>query len=102
MANYVDKYVNLPKKKGQVAFVPTIHNNAAFVQIIGDGKGLRYLADLLNYMADLEIEERNMPEGARAHIQLHPGLQLVKHSCEAEICRAEAKGTGELPDCFDD
>jgi hypothetical protein len=102
MAKYVDSYKNLPKKKGKVAFQASIENNEIFVAIVGDSKGLRYLADLLNYMADLEIEERNMPDGARAHFVLHSGLQLAKRSCNVELCRAEAKGTGEYPECFDE
>ena len=102
MAKYVDSYENLPKKKGKVALQAEIQNNEVFVAIVGDSKGLRYLADLLYYMADLEIEERNMPDGARAHFVLHPGLQMAKRSCGVELCRAEAKGTGELPECFDD
>jgi hypothetical protein len=55
MAKYVDKYTNVPKKKGKVALQAHVQNNAIFVQIFGDSKGLRYLADLLSYMADLEI-----------------------------------------------
>src|SRR5262249_4344170 len=76
--------------------------NNVLVSIVGDAEALRYLGDLLHYMAKIEVDKQDMPLGARAHIPLIPGRQLIEHSCEVQICRAEAKGTGEYPAYFAD
>ncbi len=88
-----------PDKEGNICIYPEI-NEGRFVNvnIIGDPEGLRYLAKLLNYIAGIDQDENNDPIGEREHIHIHPEMQLDEHSCEVEICRADAKGTGEFPD----
>ena len=65
------------------------------VLIHGDPKGLRSLANQLNYLADLEqekVEDKYLPLGAREHIQLRPNLELSKSSSETIIGRLDSKG----------
>ncbi len=101
MPKHVDRYDNLPKNHGKLSICSTnLNGHGVLVSMVGDSNGLRYLAKVLEYMADVTIAKQDMPDGARAHIPLHPGLQLIPHSCEVQICRAEAKGTGEMPDGF--
>jgi hypothetical protein len=91
--------MKLPNKKGNLDIYPAIHHgNVPSVTIIGDPKGLRYLADLLHAVADEDQNKTSAPDGTREHIHIHPEQQLGEHSCEVEICRADAKGTKELPD----
>lgn len=93
-----DSYSDVPAHYGTLSIAPTLLNGQVVkVTIMGDSDGMDYLSDLLKYMAELDVELRNMPDGARAHFPLRPGLQLHELSCEVEICRAEAKGSGELP-----
>jgi len=64
----------------------------------GDPIGLRSLAKLLNFLADVDQETiPYMPDGGRVHTHLSPGGQLSKNSVKTEICRLDAKGTGEFP-----
>jgi hypothetical protein len=101
MTTYRGEYPGVPEKKGLLAITAQIHfGREISVAIAGDRDGLRYLAGLLLYFADLDVEQKNLPEGERAHIHLHPGYQLIEKSCDVEVCRAEAKGTGELPTYF--
>ena len=80
-----------PDKKGILDIYPEIHDgNSIAVSIIGDPEGLRYLADLLNYIANLDQNENSDSIGAREHIHLYAETQLSTHSCEVEICRADA------------
>jgi hypothetical protein len=66
--------------------------------IAGDPQGLRSLAKLLNFLAEVDQEKIPfMPDGERDHTHLHPGCQLSKNAVETEICRLDAKGTGEFP-----
>jgi hypothetical protein len=86
-------------KKGKLDIIPDIiEGRWLTVSIIGDPDGLRYLATLLNWLADVDQEQVNMPDGEREHIHLHSETQLGRRSCEVELCRADAKGTGKLPD----
>ena len=43
------------------------------------------------------MKENNYPD-KEGNIHIHPEYQLGEHSCELEIFRADAKGTGEFPD----
>ena len=91
-----------PDKEGNICIYPEIYEGRfANVIIVGDPDGLRYLAKLLNHIADIDQDKNDDPIGERAHIHIHPEFQLGDHSCEVEICRADAKGTGELPDYMD-
>jgi hypothetical protein len=70
----------------------------------GDPEGLRSLARLLVWLADVDQEAiPRMPDGERCHVHLHAGEpvesfnSLTPSSRETELCRLDAKGTGELP-----
>ena len=91
--------LKLPENKGKLNIYPNIvEGNIPTVTIIGDPDGLSYLSELLHVLADYDQDSRNSPKGTREHVHLHAKCQLGKHSCEVEVCRADAKGTGELPD----
>lgn len=90
---------NYPDKSGNIDIYPEIvDGNLLTVNIVGDPEGLKYLASLLSRLVDFDQETNNAPAGCREHIHLHRNEQLGEHSCEVEICRADAKGTGELPE----
>jgi len=92
-------YNNYPDRSGKINIFPRIDDGRfADVVIIGDPEGLRYLAKLLNWLADSDQNQNDDPIGARFHTHLHFNEQLGEHSCEVELCRADAKGTGEYPD----
>lgn len=91
--------MKLPKSKGRIEIFPAIHHgNVPSVTIIGDPAGLRHLAELLHAVADADQSQTPAPPGTREHIHLHPQQHLGSHSCEVEICRADAKGTKGLPE----
>lgn len=70
--------------------------------VAGDSAGLRSLARLLLWLADLDQESiSRLPEGERAHVHLYAGSQLSEDSLELELCRLDAKGTGEFPRGFE-
>ncbi len=93
----MNKISNYPDKSGNIdIYIEDIEEKQQAVCIVGDPDGLRYLASLLNWLADFDQQRNNEPEGSREHIHLHANDQLGNHSCEVEICRADAKGTGEL------
>jgi len=90
--------LKLPENNGKLdIFFKNDEDDVPEVMIIGDPDGLRYLSEVLKALADYDQDSRNLPKGEREHIHLHSKCQLGKHSCEVEICRADAKGTGELP-----
>ncbi len=91
--------LKLPENKGKLdIYSKTDEDNIPEVIIIGDPDGLRYLSGVLKELADYDQDSRNSPEGTREHVHLHKKCQLGKQSCEVEVCRADTKGTGELPD----
>lgn len=97
----MDFFKQIPKIKGKIDIYPEIHyDNVPSVTIIGDPAGLKSLANLLTFLADWDQNESGCPDGEREHIHLNPECkeQLGDHSCQVEICRADAKGTGQLPD----
>ncbi len=72
------------------------------IVIAGDSAGLRSLAKLLCWLADLDQEPiPRLPEGERAHIHLYAGSQISADSSELELCRLDAKGTGAFPRGFE-
>jgi hypothetical protein len=81
-----------------------ISKNRNGIFIGGDPKGLRSLAKILNWLADVDQESHpNMPDGEREHTQLYvepPYAHLSPFSITTELCRLDAKGTGELPDKY--
>lgn len=91
--------IKYPKKKGNIDIFPQIEDaNAISIVIIGDPDGLRYLSSIFLNLADYDQEASQAPSGSREHIHLHVDIQLGNHSCEVEVCRADAKGTHELPE----
>ena len=101
MRRHFDRNDNLPKNTGKLSIFPSIQEGHHFlVTIVGDSEGMRYFARVLDYMADVQVAKQDMPEGARAHIPLHPGLQLIDHLSEVQICRAAAKGSETLAEYF--
>jgi hypothetical protein len=83
-----------PKVKGNLEVSKS--RNGIFIG--GDPEGLRSLAELLNWLADVDQESNpNMPDREREHTHLYCGSQLTPHSVDTEVCRLDAKGTGEFP-----
>ncbi|MHB1038291.1 MAG: Imm32 family immunity protein [Pirellulales bacterium] len=76
------------------------------VFIGGDPAGLRSLAKLLTWVADVDQEAiPSQPDGERYHVHLHArdaeGFNsLTPFSEETEVWRLDAKGTGELPEKY--
>ena len=74
------------------------------VFIGGDPNGLRSLARLLVWLANVDQESLcNLPDGERCHVHLHTRERLeafnslTPFSKETELCRLDAKGTGDFP-----
>jgi hypothetical protein len=88
-----------PRKRWHLDIYPgVVDGNLLTVSIVGDPAGLRRLAKLLVELANTDQNSNDDSVGERAHLHLHRGESLGDHSCEVELCRADAKGTGELPD----
>ena len=86
-----------PKVEGQIE----ISHGKQGVFIGGDPEGLRSLANLLTYLADVDQESiPHLPDGDRDHTHLTPGCHLSEDSEATEVCRLDAKGTGEFPKSF--
>lgn len=72
------------------------------VDIVGDPEGLRSLGEMLIFLAEVDQRTRRVPVGERDHLHLVPrrelGLmgELGAGSCNVELCRADACGTGEI------
>ena len=80
------------------------HKQGVFIG--GDPKGLRSLARLLTWLADIDQESLSaQPEGERYHMHLHANdaegfNSLTRFSNETEVCRLDAKGTAEFPEYY--
>lgn len=73
------------------------------ILIHGNPEGLRSLAKLLIEIADLnqeEVENKNLPIGAREHYHLTPNIELSKSSDRVIVGRLDAKGTGSFYDRY--
>ena len=91
--------LKLPQNKGKLdIYQETDEDGSSSVVIMGDPDGLRYLSETLKALADHDQENDGSPKGEREHVHLHRKCQLGNNSCEVMISRADAKGTGELPD----
>jgi hypothetical protein len=81
-----------------------ISKNRSGVFIGGDPQGLRSLAKILVWLADVDQETHpSMPDGEREHTHLACGpaySQLSQFSVTTELCRLDAKGTGEFPEKY--
>lgn len=67
------------------------------VSIHGNPAGLSSLAKLLLEIAELnqeEVDDKDLPAGAREHYQLRPGIELSKSSDQILVGRIDAKATG--------
>ncbi|HEV8060579.1 MAG TPA: hypothetical protein VGP68_11925 [Gemmataceae bacterium] len=73
----------------------------------GDPEGLRTLGEILIWLANVDqTHYPTMPDGERCHTHLYanyanePGKlanHLTEFSTTTELCRLDAKGTGDLP-----
>jgi len=97
---WVNSQVGSPKIEGLLE----ISHSKYGIFIGGNPDTLRSLARLLNWLADVDQESRSaIPEGERSHVHLEPGdplklwAALTPFSENTEICRLDAKGTGEFP-----
>jgi hypothetical protein len=78
-----------PKIKGNVEI--TKGRNGVFIG--GDPTGLRSLAELLCWLADVDQESnQDLPDGEREHTHLYGGSQHTAQSVNTEVCRLDAKG----------
>lgn len=93
------KYSRIPTEiKGNLE----ISKSRAVVFIGGDPDGLRSLAKILNWLAEIDQDSHpTMPDGEREHTHLYSDPARYKHltaySVPTELCRLDAKGTGEFP-----
>ena len=88
--------MKIPSVKGQI-FV-NFHSNCGRAEVIidGDPQGLRYLAKICLALADVDQKKiRDLPQFAREHLHLDPGIQLGENSARLILGRAENK-YGEL------
>ncbi|MBE0538003.1 MAG: hypothetical protein IH624_20265 [Phycisphaerae bacterium] len=95
---HLNRVNELPEKDGRICIRPETVDDIQYVSITGDPEGLRYLADALKWLADFDQNRNTDPPGSREHLHMEPGEELDSCSCYVELCRADAKGTGELPD----
>ncbi len=73
------------------------YGSELLIRILGNKKGLKFLAEQLLEVAEFNPQSDNsIPDGERYHKHLNLRLQK-EHSVDVEICQAEAKGTKELP-----
>lgn len=100
----MSKYQGSPAINGNIE----ISKRRGSVFIGGDPEGLRSLAKLLYWLADADQEVHpTMPDGEREHVHLYAhGAdafgKLSPFSVTTEICRLDAKGTGNFPDKYYD
>lgn len=101
MSKFVKTTLKLPENRGKLEVYAESDEGWLAdlgVVIIGDPDGLRYLSGVLKALADYDQDSDERPVGTREHVHLYPKCQLGRHSCEVLVSRADAKGTGELPD----
>ena len=92
------KRINSPPLKGDVEISLQRYGRDPYdVFIGGDPEGLRSLARMIHWLADVNQEASGMPDGEREHVHLSPGFQLSGNSKRTELCRLDAKGTGDFP-----
>lgn len=96
--------VNEPNIRGnlEISIVPDPHDaGPQSIFIGGDPESLRSLAEMLLWLAELDqntaLEASNE---TREHIHLTPNVVLSRNSVPAEVCRLDAKETGEFPVTF--
>ena len=80
-----------------------ISNNKTEILIHGNPEGLKSLAKLLIEIAELNqenVDNKDLPIGAREHYDLRPNIELSKSSVEVIVGRLDAKGNGEFYNRF--
>lgn len=83
-------YTNI---KGNIDII--FNENGPEILIHGDPQGLLSLANLLTEIANKNQNEiKGLPDGAREHIHLNPGIDISKSSLSVIIGRLDAKGNG--------
>jgi hypothetical protein len=86
-----------PEIKGHIEI--SVGENGIFIG--GDPQGLKSLADTLLWLAHLnQAASLELSNEIREHRHLHPGVHLSRNSTETELCRLDAKGTGEFPEDY--
>jgi hypothetical protein len=96
---HLNRVNELPENYGHICIVPEpSRSDVNCISITADPEGLRYLAEALKWLADFDQDKNTDPAGSREHLHLEPGEELDLCSCCVELCRADAKGTGEFPD----
>lgn len=99
---WVNDMTRSPKIEGNLE----ISTSRDGIFIGGDADALRSLARLLVWLADVDQESLStQPDGERYHVHLHtrdaPGFNsLTPFSSETELCRLDAKGTGDFPERY--
>jgi hypothetical protein len=97
--DWVNDYTGSPRIEGNLE----ISRSRDGIFIGGDPVALRSLARLLNRIANVDQESlAAQPDGERFHVHLHTrdveGFNSpTRFSEETELCRLDAKGTGDLP-----
>jgi hypothetical protein len=97
---------NVPTGRPPVEGNLEISKCRAGIFIGGDPDALRSLARLLVWLADVDQESLSQqPDGERVHVHLHARdaegfSSLTPFSSETELCRLDAKGTGEFPEKY--
>ena len=72
----------------------------------GDPQGLKSLATVLTWLSEVDQEKTNMPEGEREHVHLRPKSsaaelrELTRFSVATEICRLDARESGNFPEYY--
>lgn len=95
---------NEPNIRGnlEISIVPDPHD--VFPQSVfigGAPEGLRSLAEMLLWLAELDQDVAlEVSNEIREHIHLTPNVVLSRNSVPAEVCRLDAKETGEFPNTF--
>ena len=97
-----NKIIGRPRIEGSLE----ISKSRYGVFIGGDPAALRSFASLLAWLADVDQSTlASQPEGERCHVHLHANgpeafNSLTRFSVETEVCRLDAKGSGEFPDRY--
>jgi hypothetical protein len=98
---WVNDMTGSPKIKGNLEI--SMSEDGIFIG--GDPDALRSLARLLVWLADVDQESLpGMPDGERCHVHLYArkapgpfGDSLTPFSQNTELCRLDAKRTGDFP-----
>lgn len=86
-----------PEIEGHIEI--SVRENGIFIG--GDPQGLKSLGDTLLWLAHLnQTASLELSNEVREHRHLHPDIHLSRNSTETEVCRLDAKGTGEFPEGY--